>query len=74
MPQHIFIKGAPLVHIMQTETLTKDMNELGYDFNIHDNKNKEDVDYYSFLNNESIVLINDFYQTDFELFNYKIIV
>uniref|UniRef100_A0A6C0HU54 Sulfotransferase domain-containing protein n=1 Tax=viral metagenome TaxID=1070528 RepID=A0A6C0HU54_9ZZZZ len=70
IPQHLFIKGASPIHIMRTETLKKDMNDLGYDFDINVHKNKENVDYYSFLNKESIALINDFYNTDFELFNY----
>jgi len=37
---------------------------------INVNVNKEKVDYYNYLNNDSINLINDFYDYDFKLFNY----
>lgn len=70
------------VIILRTETLTKDMHKLGYnDFARVDNpnltKNTENLtkklqseDYYKYLNNDSIKLINDFYDYDFKLFNY----
>jgi hypothetical protein len=47
------------------------MKSLGYqDFNIVVNNNKLSVNYYNYLNNKSIELINDFYHFDFILFNY----
>ena len=68
------------IDIIRTESLTKDMIALGYsDFNIKTlvnihNRNLK-LDYYSYLNNDSIKLINKFYNLDFQLFNYdKIII
>jgi len=68
------------IDIIRTESLTKDMIALGYsDFNIKTlvnihNRNLK-LDYYSYLNNDSIKLINEFYNLDFQLFNYdKIII
>jgi hypothetical protein len=77
LPQYLFItdenkKLIPNITILHTETLTQDMNNLGFtDFNNYDNKNTICKDYYSFLNNDSIELINDFYNNDFILFNYE---
>ena len=48
------------------------MHNLGYkDFNTYANVNvnKEKIDYYNYLNNDSIKLINDLYDYDFKLFN-----
>jgi hypothetical protein len=57
---------------MKTETLTNDMKKLGFnDFNDHKNTNPIKTDYYKFLNNDSIKLINDFYDYDFKLFDYN---
>ena len=55
------------------------MINLGYtDFNEHvktiSNINTEGKNYYDFLNNNSIQLINEFYDYDFILFNYTKIV
>ncbi len=48
------------------------MNDLGYkDFNNFDNKNSHKLNYYNYLNNKSIVAINNFYNLDFILFNYN---
>lgn len=59
------------IHILRTETLTDDMIELGYkDFNVCVNNNKQKVNYYDYLNDEAIAIINDFYHYDFVLFNY----
>ena len=45
------------------------------DFNLKVNNNIHNVVYYNYLNNNSIQLINDFYDYDFKLFNYdKIII
>jgi hypothetical protein len=60
------------ITILRTESLNQDMVRLGYvDFNIKHLQNKNKVDYYSFLNNNSIKLINTFYDKDFQLFGYK---
>jgi hypothetical protein len=76
IPQYKFItddniKIIPSIHILHTETLTNDMKDLGYeDFDLVMNNNKVNVDYYNYLNSESIRIINDFYHFDFILFNY----
>jgi hypothetical protein len=70
----ILIQNLILLH---TETLTQDMINIGYtDFSEKQNVNKNScLNYYDFLNNDSIKLINDYYDYDFILFNYnKIIV
>jgi hypothetical protein len=80
LPQYLFIQNNGIIDsrikILHTETLTKDMINLGYtDFNIITNKNKDNInDYYKYLNNDSIKLINFYYSKDFELFNYNKII
>ena len=77
LPQYKFIendKGEIIenINILRTESLTNDMNNLGYsDFNIFENININKVNYYDYLNNDSIKIINDFYHLDFILFNYN---
>jgi len=77
IPQHIFITNnnkelITNIHILKTENLTNDMNDLGYsDFNRLDNINPNKINYYNYLNEKSIKIINDFYHDDFILFNYK---
>jgi hypothetical protein len=61
------------IKIFKTETLNESNDKLnefiGFDINIKQtNVNK---DYSSYLNKDSISLINTFYKKDFELFNYK---
>ena len=47
------------------------MHKLGYlDFNLKVNCNKDKVNSYDYLNDQSIKIINDFYHFDFILFNY----
>ena len=59
------------IKILHTESLNSDMHNIGYiDFNINVNCNKNDIDYYQYLNNDSITLINNYYNIDFILFNY----
>ena len=76
IPQHKFItndKGKIIqnIHILKTENLTNDMKNLSYsDFNIFENINTNKVNYYNYLNNKSIDIINQFYHLDFILFNY----
>ena len=77
IPQHIFITTdnntlVNNIHILHTETLNTDMHNLGYiDFNIYHNQNSIKINYYDYLNNDSIKLINMIYHHDFILFNYK---
>jgi len=76
IPQYLYItvnnELIPNIKILRTESLEKDMIDLGYtDFNIRSQENPHKVDYYNYLNNESIKLINDFYDYDFKLLNYK---
>ena len=61
---------------MKTETLTSDMKKLGYDdFNNHEMPNRiGNINYYKYLNDESIELINKEYGPDFELFQYDKII
>ena len=84
IPQYLFItdsnkKLIPNIKILHTETLNDDFINLGYeDFNENDNKNNNIYnnrpinknDYYDYLNNNSIKLINDYYHYDFIIFNY----
>lgn len=60
------------INYMKTETLNEDMKKHGFsDFDIYECQNKEGkFDYYKYLNDESINLINKYYQHDFELFDY----
>ena len=80
LPQYTFVTDEheqliPDIHILHTETLNQDMHLLGYtDFNIVTNHNPIKFDYYSYLNAESIQLINKFYHLDFILFNYDKII
>ena len=78
MPQYEFItndKGEIIqnIHILKTESLNDKMKNLGYtDFGSYEkrNVNVNKLNYYNYLNNESIELINKFYHLDFILFNY----
>jgi hypothetical protein len=76
-PQYLFVtyNNKNLINniqILRTETLNDDMKNLGYvDFNICIMKyNHANINYMDYLNNESIKLLNDFYNDDFLLFNY----
>ena len=43
-----------------------------YKFNNNKNANKNGkIDYYKFLNKDSINLLNNYYEKDFKFFNYK---
>ena len=77
-PQHYFLTIdniiPPNIKILKTENLTEMMRNIGYiDFNLYSNKNKNNIDYMALLNKDSIMLINNFYKEDFELFGYDII-
>jgi hypothetical protein len=77
IPQYNFITNDKKeiiqnIHILKTESLKNDMNNLGYtDFNNFELVNINKVNYYDYLNNQSIELINNFYNLDFILFNYN---
>jgi len=78
IPQYMFITNEkkeiiPNIHILHTESLTNDMHELGYcDFAEYQNVNSilKCKNIYKYLNDDSIKLINDFYEDDFRLFRY----
>jgi len=75
LPQHHFItinnELVPNIILLKTETLISDMVKIGYeDFNEKVNTNINRLNYYNYLNINSIQLINDFYHEDFILFNY----
>ena len=61
------------IKIFRCENLTNDMiNDGFHKFNNNVNTNKSGkIDYYKFLNKDSINLINNYYDKDFKLFNYK---
>lgn len=76
-PQHTFVtKDGKLIEgiiILKQESLKEDMKKNGYtDFDVYKNKtfNGIDVHYRKYLNNDSIELINNFFDKDFELFGY----
>ena len=75
LPQCYFLLGAleiPELQVLRTETLTKDMCNLGYtDFNIHVCTTFHNKSYCDFLNTDSIRLINEVYYMDFEYFGYE---
>jgi hypothetical protein len=58
--------------IIKRENLTDNMKSLGYsDFDIKINANPLNVDYYDYLNDTSIKIINNIYHKDFVLFGYE---
>jgi hypothetical protein len=80
IPQYKFVTDEnkqiiPTITILKTETLTIDMHKLGFtDFNLNVNTNRHGItDYFQFLNNDSIKLINEFYKDDFAIFNFPMI-
>lgn len=75
LAQHLFITKdkvlVPNIKILRTESLTSDMQKLGYtDFNRNVMKNSVKINWRVYLNNDSITLINFVYDYDFKLFNY----
>jgi hypothetical protein len=78
IPQYKFIvdsnnKICNKIIIFRTENLTNDMKNYGFNnFNFNENKNKySKYNYYNYLNNNSIKLINSYYDKDFTLFSYN---
>lgn len=66
------VELVPGIKILHTETLDFEMRLLGYkDFNIRINCNLyKNVNYNDYLNSDSIALINEYYDKDFEIFGY----
>jgi len=74
IPQYLFLENCNNVKILKTENLTEDMKNLGYtDFN-NNTYNQNIKDYFLYLNNDSIELINKVYDMDFKLFGYNKII
>lgn len=72
LPQHKYIHGR--VILLHTETLEEEMHQVGFnDFHVKKNENKYKVNYYDYLNEDSIKLINEYYKMDFELFGYPLL-
>lgn len=81
IPQYCFIVDEnnqiyKNIKILKTETLTNDMNNLGFtdfDVRVHTNKSGLSESQYikKFLNKDSIDLINNYYHYDFIFFNYS---
>jgi hypothetical protein len=69
-PQYQFIETCNNIIILKQENLNNDLKEKLdiYDFDVEYNK-EYNINYY--LNDESINLINDFYEKDFITFGYK---
>lgn len=65
------------LHILRTETLTRDMHQYGYtDFNQSTNTNISKIsesEYMKYLNTDSIRLINTTYERDFKMLGYPMI-
>ena len=62
--------------ILNSETLNDQMNELGFpEFSNFCNQTNTKItkDYYDYLNEASIKMINDYYKKDFEYFNYTML-
>jgi hypothetical protein len=77
-PQHSFVtlqgKLYPKLIILKTETLKEDLCTHGFDnFNFNENVTKKHNGYMSYLNNDSIQLINKTYELDFQYFGYNIL-
>jgi len=79
LPQYTFVINnngviPPNIKIINNESLTKDMINLGYinfdKINIQNKGHVNKKNYYKYLNNNSIKLINHIYDKDFQLFNY----
>jgi hypothetical protein len=74
-PQHHFLildgQIDPSIHILRQETLSSDMDRLGFkNFPI---KNESSCNYYNLLTFEAVSLINTVYKQDFLYFGYDMI-
>jgi hypothetical protein len=79
MPQYKFVidenlKVNPDIKIFKCEELNEINDELNkfLEFNINIKQKNVNKDYSMYLNKNSISLINEFYEKDFELFNYDL--
>jgi len=79
IPQYKFLVDnnnslIPNVTIFKTENLSQQLKDYGFqDFDVNSQINPQNIKkekYATYLNNDSIKLINEFYKKDFELFNY----
>lgn len=63
------------ITILNLENIHQDMFMMGYnDFNVFDNiTNKNSMNYFSLLTDNSINMINKYYKKDFEYFSFKMI-
>jgi hypothetical protein len=61
------------IRILHTEYLTKEMQQMGYnDFDIYLNSTfRNQLNYYDYLNEESIQWINHYFREDFETFGFS---
>ena len=84
LPQFMYItdSNGELIEniiILRTETLTADMKHIGFtDFNYNlqtskSNLEPKDTKYSAALNKKAMLLINDYYKRDFELFGYTML-
>jgi hypothetical protein len=79
IPQYLFLVDEnneliKNINIMKTENLNEDMNFIGFsDFHIYEQVTSviRSKNYYSYLNMDSIKLINEYYDKDFEYFGYN---
>lgn len=62
------------IKILRTENLNQMMHDIGYvDFDLCEHKTSISKPYMSYLNEDSIKLINTFYRKDFEHFGYEMV-
>jgi hypothetical protein len=78
-PQYLYLTGGDYltipknIKIIKNETIVEDMIKLGYeDFeNYKINPFDSEIDYMSYLSENAISMINQYYYMDFKLFNYE---
>lgn len=79
IPQYMFLMDENYellknISILKTETLNKDMKQLGHtDFENHYYKTTISRNYTDFLNEDSIKIINKYYKKDFHFFDYQML-
>jgi hypothetical protein len=80
MPQYLYLLNndneiEKNIIVMKTESLNDDMKVNGFDdFETYENvTHRNKINYMELLNNDSIKLINEYYQKDFEYFYYEVI-
>ena len=78
-PQYLYLTGGDHltipknITIIKNETIVEDFEKLGYnDFeNYKKNPFDTEIDYMSYLSENAILMINQYYFMDFKLFNYE---